>query len=385
MGRASPPSPARHPFAILYVTLQPRRDGEAGHTHVTEIIRELRALGHTVTLLEPRYRSVAPGIARRLWTIFGVIRQARRELRAGRTDIVYIRWHPFSYWVTARAHQQHLPIVLERNAPLTELFLIRSWLRPLHSVFEWLVRREIRKTNVVVSVTPEILQEARSLAAPMALQGRVISNGANVNVMRYLPGASLAAYGLERGRYVAFIGAMARWQGIPHLLAAVQSPQWPEGIQLVFCGRGPLLGDVLRMTTGGLVKYLGIVPYEEVAVVLSGALAGIAPVDQPPERAAGSSALKVFEYLSCGRPAIVTDVAGLREIIREGDCGRVVPLGAPDAIAEAVRWLYEHPAEREAMGKRARALIVERHSWAVRARDLEQVLIAARNGKALHA
>lgn len=359
---------------ILYVTLQPRWPGEAGHTHVTEIVEEWRGLGHTVRLVEPWYPTRHPTVLRRAWTIFQVVRQVRRELREGDQDIVYVRGHPFSNWVTTAAKARGMPVMLERNSSADELYLIRPWTRLLKPILERAVRHEIRNADMVIGVTREIVEESERLAAPEPIRSRVMSNAANVEVMRPIPDPEVSPYGLEVGGYVVFVGAMARWQGIPELLEAVESPAWPEGLRLVFCGAGPLAEEVSRTAAELPITQLGVVPYEEVPVIVSGALAGVAPVDQPPERAIGSSALKVFEYLSCGRPVVVTDVPGLRELVRDGDCGRVVPLRSPAAIAEAVRWLAEHPEEREAMGRRGRMLVAQEHSWAQRARDLSTIM-----------
>jgi glycosyltransferase involved in cell wall biosynthesis len=55
-------------------------------------------------------------------------------------------------------------------------------------------------------------------------------------------------------------------------------------------------------------------------------------------------------------PCVSTDVGDARQLI--GNDGRIVPVGDPDAFADALIDLIEQPAvERRALGERARARI----------------------------
>lgn len=69
---------------------------------------------------------------------------------------------------------------------------------------------------------------------------------------------------------------------------------------------------------------------------------------------------KVQSYLACGRPMIAAlDGEGAR-VVEEARCGVTAPAEDADALASAVIDLYEaEPAEREGMGRRARAYFEE--------------------------
>ncbi len=64
--------------------------------------------------------------------------------------------------------------------------------------------------------------------------------------------------------------------------------------------------------------------------------------------------LVVLEAMACGRPVVVSENTGTRDAVRDGVDGFVVPIRSPDAIADKLAWLHDHPAERAAMGRAAR-------------------------------
>jgi glycosyltransferase involved in cell wall biosynthesis len=62
----------------------------------------------------------------------------------------------------------------------------------------------------------------------------------------------------------------------------------------------------------------------------------------------------LLEAAACAVPAVVSDVAGCRDITVDGETGRLVPPGDPQALLEALRELIAAPALRARMGRRAR-------------------------------
>lgn len=63
----------------------------------------------------------------------------------------------------------------------------------------------------------------------------------------------------------------------------------------------------------------------------------------------------VLEGLASGLPVITTENVGGKDCISEGENGYVVPIRDADALAERLRFLYDHPGQRQQMGRHARA------------------------------
>jgi glycosyltransferase involved in cell wall biosynthesis len=68
----------------------------------------------------------------------------------------------------------------------------------------------------------------------------------------------------------------------------------------------------------------------------------------------GCCPIKLLEYMAAGRPILSTRVAPVEEILEHGATGHLVAPGSASALAEGLRWMAEHPDEREALGRRAR-------------------------------
>lgn len=61
----------------------------------------------------------------------------------------------------------------------------------------------------------------------------------------------------------------------------------------------------------------------------------------------------VIEAMSQRVPAIVSDVGGMPELVKDNECGLVVPPGDPEALANAIRFFAEDPARAKEFGDRA--------------------------------
>jgi glycosyltransferase involved in cell wall biosynthesis len=71
----------------------------------------------------------------------------------------------------------------------------------------------------------------------------------------------------------------------------------------------------------------------------------------------------LLEGMSCGRPAICTDVASMPEVVLHGETGYVVPPANPAALGSAIASLRGNPDEAGRLGSNGRARVLERFRW----------------------
>jgi glycosyltransferase involved in cell wall biosynthesis len=72
---------------------------------------------------------------------------------------------------------------------------------------------------------------------------------------------------------------------------------------------------------------------------------------------------KLFDYMLCGLPVVASDFPEIRKVVGEAGCGVLVDPTDPDAIAEAIIYLLEHPDEARKMGENGRRAVEERYNW----------------------
>jgi glycosyltransferase involved in cell wall biosynthesis len=66
----------------------------------------------------------------------------------------------------------------------------------------------------------------------------------------------------------------------------------------------------------------------------------------------------LIEAAACGLPIITTDAPGCREIVEHGVNGLLVPCRDAQALADAIRFMVEHPDERARMGAAGREKVL---------------------------
>lgn len=72
--------------------------------------------------------------------------------------------------------------------------------------------------------------------------------------------------------------------------------------------------------------------------------------------------LPVGEAMAYGKPVIVTEGTGAKDMVTENYNGFVVPIRSPDAIAEKIQYFYDNPNEIRRMGRNARTTAIN-YEW----------------------
>nr|WP_272505147.1 glycosyltransferase family 4 protein [Salinibacter ruber] len=67
--------------------------------------------------------------------------------------------------------------------------------------------------------------------------------------------------------------------------------------------------------------------------------------------------LTILEAMACGRPVVSTRCGGPSTVVVEGETGRLVPTGAPQKLADAIRDVLTNPDTANRMGRAGRTRI----------------------------
>ena len=156
----------------------------------------------------------------------------------------------------------------------------------------------------------------------------------------------------DDGHTLLALGVIRPYKGLGD---AIEATKRVDGARLLVVGDPMEPVDGYRAAAGDRAEWrLGYLPDSELDRAL-----GETTVAVFPYRAELDQSGALLRALGAGVPAVVYDVGGLAEPVREYGAGRVVPAGDVDALAEAVRDLLSHAAALERARAGARRARVE--------------------------
>lgn len=190
--------------------------------------------------------------------------------------------------------------------------------------------------------------------------------------------------GLDRTAHPSFlyVGRLKRYKGVATAIEALAiARQGRADLTLDIAGTGddrPRLEALARrLGVTGAVRFLGFVTDEHKLRLMRTAWANVFPSVKE------GWGLTVVEAAACGTPSLTSNSPGLRDSVRDGVTGYLVPHGDARALSRRMLELAERPALVDMLGKQARAF-AESLTWESAARATESHLaevIATQSGR----
>jgi len=351
------------------------RHPQAGgaEVHCFEIFSRLAAAGDQVMLLACGF----PG-APAEEIVAGV-----RVIRLGNRISYYAKVHPAYRRIRAETPPD---VVVEDLNKFP--FFARLWVRePLvvfvHHLFGRTAFRQVALpiagvTYLAERLVPRVYRGVPVIAVSPSTRDELIAGGMRAEDIHTIPN------GLDHTRYRPGDGARA---ASPTVLALGRVEPYKRtellvdtiaaipGARLVVAGAGTgmeaVRARVAARGVGERVELRGFVDEAEKIRLLQTAHV-LATVSEKE-----GWGLTVLEAAACGTPAVASDVPGLRDAVRDGETGLLVPRDDPAALVAALRRVLEDAALRERLGRDARRYAA-RFEWGAVASDVSAVLDLAR-------
>jgi glycosyltransferase involved in cell wall biosynthesis len=350
---------------ILLVNWQDSENPHAGgaELHLFELFDRLAAKGHRVHLVcsgwagapraaQVRGLSVERHGGRHSFALAGR-RAVRRALTRENWDVVVEDINKLPLFLATLTHLPFCGIVPHLFG--TTAFQEASW--PMAAAVA-LAERPI----------PRLYRRVGFHAISESTRDDLVARGVPPERIRVIhPGIDAASYtpvaGLDRTQPPTFlyVGRLKRYKGVEVALRALALVRRDRpGLTLDIAGTG---GDANRLRElaralgiAGAVRFHGFVSEVSKRELFRSATANLFP---SPKEGWG---LTVMEAAACGTPSLASDSPGLRDSVRDGVTGYLVPHGDPAALAERMRQLADDPALVARLGLAARAH-AEAWSW----------------------
>ena len=271
-----------------------------------------------------------------------------------RPDVVFVcGWfYPPYRQLLGRDDLRSAKFVLGMDTPWTG-----SWQQRLNQMR---LRPFIGRMDRVVVAGPRTKEFARRLGASEAkvltgLYGFDFKAFCEMGVSRLDTAAEWPRRFLFAGRYVPEKGLGVLMDAYDLYRSSVGDP-WP----LDCCGTGP---EASRLRGHDGVSDLGYVPPSALPGVFSGHGVFVMPSLEEPWGVA------IAEAAATGLPLICTDACGAADdLLRLHHNGLLVRSGDAAALADAMRWMHDHPFAMRTMGARSRSLSAgfSAEAWAAR-------------------
>jgi phosphatidylinositol alpha-mannosyltransferase len=341
--------------------------------HVEALARELIGQGHEVRLLSPYdpddrlarvlHRGVPPqrrplpehvislgrtvglpmnGAVSNLSFSTGAVSVLGHELRTGGYDVVHVHEPnaPVVGWYAAEASRA--PTVATFHAYSTSL-LPNGFAANVAGV-----RRLYGKLSARIAVSAAARWTAQRFYGG---RYRIVPNGVDLSAARPDPDRP------RKELHLLFVGRAEERKGLPVLLRAFEALRGAGvSARLTVAGAPPEEVEPLLLEPEG-VELAGPVSEDE-----KWRLLGEADLLCAPSLGGESFGMVLTEAFASGTPVVASDIAGYREVVRDGVEGVLVPAGHPMELGEELRALALDPARRARMAASARER-AERFAW----------------------
>lgn len=173
--------------------------------------------------------------------------------------------------------------------------------------------------------------------------------------------------GLSGATVLGFVGSFYAYEGLDLLLEAFPAllQKRPE-LRLLLVGGGPqdanLKAQALRLGVADKVVFTGRVPHSEVSRFYDQIDLLVYPRHSM-RLTELVTPLKPLEAMAQGRLFVASDVGGHRELISDGETGKLFKAGSADALALAIDEMLDHRERWPAMRAAGRHFVEDVRNW----------------------
>jgi PEP-CTERM/exosortase A-associated glycosyltransferase len=246
---------------------------------------------------------------------------------------------------------------------------------PLYRLARGLETYVLRRADAVVTIC-EALRWDVATRVPDQRKVFVVGNGVDTAVFDpasvRVPKDLRRQWNLEGKQVIAYVGTFQPYEGLDLLVRAMPAvlSRAPNAHLLIVggsAGESTAVEQALQTRVASLalephVTFTGRVPH---AMVKSAyAIADVVVCPRLLTRTTAlTTPLKPLEAMALGRALVLSDVPGMRELVRDGDTGVTFPAGDVNGLAGVCVRLLEDPALRRALGERAHSWVLEHRQW----------------------
>jgi glycosyltransferase involved in cell wall biosynthesis len=330
--------------------------------------RSLAGAGHQVYYIVPSaddlesefvtFRSYSPDRARAGRFLHHGFRVLRELDRIGKPGIVHFHDPELMLFIPALKRRGH-QVIYDVHEEYVKQMSHRHWLPPglrgaMGQVYQWLEDRFLPRVDAVIAATPAIASHYRQYHTVLVQNFPRLQQDYDFDYEQYN----------QRSSDLLYYGVINEVRGVESVLdaiAQVNSPKEKVRYRLAGVFIPEHYKQHLTQSKGwAYTDFLGYLDQAGIYRELQRARMAAVVLDPVPNQLK-SQPNKLFEFMWAGLPIIYSNFDHWNSMA-EG-CGIAVPPGDPEAVAEAITYLLDHPQEAYEMGQKGRKAVQERFNW----------------------
>ncbi len=175
--------------------------------------------------------------------------------------------------------------------------------------------------------------------------------------------------------YIGFLGTIFKHSGLEVLISCAKQILCKiSDTEFLIFGDGPekkrLIEETEKRGLDHKFKFFGQLDYFEIPIFLGATDICVAPFLATSDT---NSATKIFDYLSCGKPVVASNIENKENIFAETQTVYCVKPGDPNMLANAIIHLLSNKNLANELGKTGRSFIVSNYSREEIARKIAKI------------
>ena len=287
-----------------------------------------------------------------------------------RYDVVFVEAQPITLAIAGWLNKliRRMPYIYNTPDLQVEIAGEERWIgsRALLKAAKAVETFLMRQSFCVATVTDSFVEHFAQTRKIPRSHISFFPNGADIDELRPISEDRDYArqLGVEGKRVFAYCGTQAHYHGLEIIIDAAAALRDRTDIVILMVGKGPLRPELeQRARALGLSNVVfAESPFSEMRRLMSITIASLATVANM--RAAAKMRLsKVVPPLACGVPVIYAGEGEFTEILKQEQCGWVVPTGSSEQLAATIQRVADDPETAAIMGRHGRAYVEEHLSW----------------------
>ncbi|MHA1676313.1 MAG: glycosyltransferase family 4 protein [Candidatus Njordarchaeales archaeon] len=289
-----------------------------------------------------------------LFTEYPLIPNLGKFIKIEDPDIMHAHSHLFLTTLSSigAAKKLGIPSIVSVHGVIAERdFLTNALQRTyLYSIASWI----FRNSTLVICLTKSDANNIIRVGCPPE-KIRILPSAVDTELFKPDPS-------MEKEDLIVWTGRFVPEKGLEYLVkAAKMVTDRNNKVKFLLIGGGPLkpklLGLIRDLHVESKVFLIGPLKREEVAKYLAKASIFVFPSIRE------GMPKSVLEAMSAGKPVVASDIPGIREIIKDGVNGILVPPKNPRKLAEAILTLLEDGSLRKKLSRNARKTVLDKFAW----------------------